>query len=270
MILSLDIFYLLSYLKQKVFKHHRLSIYIILIGFVVLIPADAISIHFFPQGINEKLTYIYIGYFSFRGILLPLEDNFQKKIFLQYYIFPEYLMFLRGLGVLIIFIILTPIFYFAIWNNDSEYFELDSSISSIITVTIIYTLSSFIKSYLVLKVIYYFSSQSVSFLIISESITGCLAEIIKFFISDNRDSALIVFLLIDILVIIITAIGTLVYDEILVIKKWGLDLNIAQEISTRALKEFDALYHLDIEEENEIDDTISIDERKKSIEFDEF
>ena len=257
-------------LKTKVFKHHKLSIYIILIGFIILIPTDAISIHLFSPSVDESLTYLYIGYFSFRGILLPLEDIFQKKLFLKYYIYPEHLMFFRGLGELIIFILLTPIFYFAIWNKDPEYLELASSIWSIITVTIIYTLSSFIKSYLVLKVIYYFSSQSVSFLIISESITGSLADIIHFFISDNRDSVLIVFLLIDIIVIIITATGTLIYDEILVIKKWGFDLNIAHEISTRALKEFDSLERIDTDEENEIDDIDSIDERKKSIEFDEY
>ena len=226
-----------------------------------------ISIHYFPQGINEKLTFIYIGYFSFRGILLPLEDNLQKKLFLEYYILPEHLMFIRSLGELVLFIIITPILYFSIWNKDPEYFVLASSVSSIILLAILYTISSFIKSYLVLKVIYFFSSQSVSFLIISESITGSLAEIIKYFISDNEESVQLVFLLIDILIIIITAIGTLIYDEILVIKKWGLDMNIAHEISKRALKEFGSLYPLneeeEEEEENEMDDD-SITDRKKS------
>ena len=259
-------------LKTKVFKHHKLSIFIILIGFIILIPTDVISIHYFPQGINEKLTFIYIGYFSFRGILLPLEDNLQKKLFLEYYILPEHLMFIRSLGELVLFIIITPILYFSIWNKDPEYFELVSGASNIILVAIIYTISSFIKSYLVLKVIYFFSSQSVSFLIISESITGSLAEIIKYFISDNEESVQLVFLLIDILIIIITAIGTLVYDEILVIKKWGLDLNIAHEISKRALKEIDLLYHLNEEEEeedeneNEMDDAQTND-RRPSIEM---
>ena len=68
-------------------------------------------------------------------------------------------------------------------------------------------------------VIYYFSSQSVSFLIISESITGSIYEIIKFFMSEKYDYKIII-LLIEIVIIIITTFGTLIYDEIIVIRKW--------------------------------------------------
>ena len=257
-------------LKAKVFKHHKLSIFIIFIGFIILIPTNAISIHFFPQGKNERLTYIYISIFAFRGILLPLEDIIEKKIFLKNNILPEHLMFFRGLGEFVLFIFLTPIFFFSKWNKEPDYFELASSAGSIALVTIIFITSSFIKAYLVLKVIYKFSAQSVSFLIVSESITYSIAEIIKFAISDKRDSELIVFLLLDILVIIITAIGTLIYDEILVIKKWGLDLNIAHKISKRAMREINSLYHLYSDALIEIDDVNRNEEkRKKSLEMPE-
>ena len=110
-----------------------------------------------------------------------------------------------------------------------------------ITLIVIYVSSSFIKSYLLLKVIYYFSSQSVSFLLISESITGSITEIINFFSSDDSNYVNIIFLTIDILIILLTSFGTLVYNEIIVLKKWGLDKNVAREITTRALLEVDKI-----------------------------
>ena len=36
------------------------------------------------------------------------------------------------------------------------------------------------------------------------------------------------------MVIFVTAFGTLVYDEIIIIKKWGLEIDVAAEISSRA------------------------------------
>ena len=88
-----------------------------------------------------------------------------------------------------------------------------------ITLIVIYVSASFIKQYLLLKVIYYFSSQSVSFLLISESITGSITEIINFFSSDDSNYVNIIFLTIDILIILLTSFGTLVYNEIIVIKR---------------------------------------------------
>ena len=120
-----------------------------------------------------------------------------------------------------------------------------------ITLIVIYVSSSFIKSYLLLKVIYYFSSQSVSFLLISESITGSITEIINFFSSDDSNYVNIIFLAIDILIILLTSFGTLLYNEIIVIKKWGLDKNVAREITTRALLEVDKIKILDNEDEDD-------------------
>ena len=56
---------------------------------------------------------------------------------------------------------------------------------------------------------------------------------------------------IDILIILLTSFGTLVYNEIIVIKKWGLDKNVAREITTRALLEVDKIKILDNEDEDD-------------------
>ena len=180
-------------------------------------------------------------------------------------------MFIKGLGGLFLILIITPILYGTIWINDNESFKLVSDLTNMITLIVIYVSSSFIKSYLLLKVIYYFSSQSVSFLLISESITGSITEIINFFSSGDSDYANIIFLTIDIIIILLTSFGTLVYNEIIVIKKWGLDKNVAREITSRALLEVDKIKISDHDDEYEDDDEEDgvHDEEPKMVELNE-
>ena len=255
-IIHLDILarYILSiiFLKTKVFKHHKLSIILITIGFIILIPIDILTVQN-SNRINAKLTYVYIGVVFYRGIFFPFEDTIVKQVYSNEYILPEYVMFLRGLGQLILIIFITPILYFFLWSNES--FDFVDNIAHIIITIIIYTFSSFIKAYLLLKIIYYFSSQSVSFLIISESLTGSISSIIKFFSFFKKRQLAIITFVIEIIVILITTFGTLVYDEIIVIKKWGLDTNVAREIASRAKIETDSI--------SVIDDNISENEEEE-------
>lgn len=259
--------YIFSYvlLENKIFKHHKFSIIIILIAFVILIPTDIISLHFYKrEPISETYTYMYIGFFLVRGMLFPLEDTFIKKVFIDDYIIPEFFMFIRGIGELILILIITPILYFTI--NKGKEIVLSENKGDIALVVVLYTISSFIKEYLIMKVIYYFSSQSVSFLIISESITASICEIILYFKSEGK-TIKSVFFIIQIIVILITTFGTLVFDEIIVIKKWGLDLNVAAEISKRARSEINSISYIDddsIEDNNEDEDEDkdNIDESK--------
>ena len=253
--------------KTKLFKHHIFSFFIILIGFIIIIPTDAISLHFFPNGVDEKLTYIYIGVFTIRGILYPVEDVIEKKVFMENYILPEHLMVIRGVGELFIVIIITPILYFTLWINEENCFALATDITKMIILIVIYIIGSFIKAYVLLKLIYYFSMQAVSFLIISESITGSITEIVEFFKSVNSDPFNIVFLLIDVIIIFLTAFGTFVYNEILIIKKWGLDKNVASKIASRAITEVHTINILD--QGDDVIDEEDIEGEKKMIELKE-
>jgi len=259
-IIHLDILarYLFSILilKTKVFKHHKLSLILIIIGFVISIPNDVLEI------LNSKkyvarLSFIYIGIFVYRAILFPLEDTLIKQIFSKEYILPEYIMFFRGTGELILIIIITPILYFCLFSKESLYFT-ENAIQIAFNI-IIYILSNFVKAFLLMKIIYYFSSQSVAFLIISESLTGSIFSIIrtsKYIEHIKRLYLAIVILIIEFIVILTSTFATLVYDEIIVIKKCGLDANVAKEISNRAKLESDIINLLnnsnnEIEEEEE-------------------
>ena len=255
-IIHLDIIirYILSIflLKIKIFKHHKFSFFLILINFLILIPTDAISLHFYTPNKDEKLTYIYIGMYSIRAILYPYEDVIIKKLFKDDYVLPEYLMFFRGVGELILILFLTPIFYFTLCADDILTFNED--IIKIVLTIILYTLAAFVKSYLLFKVIYYFSAQSVSFLIISESIACSVAEIIKYFNQNSFDDINIINLFIEIIVILNTTFGTLVYDEIIIIKKFGMNVNVRTEITLRGKLEVDSIGVVDNESDGEEED----------------
>jgi len=246
--------YIFSYLllETKIFKHHKFSIIIILISFAILGPTDIISMHIYPQDyIDIIYTYKYIGINLLTGVLFPLEDTFVKKIFTEDYIIPEFCMFLRGVGQLILIAIITPILYFTVWEVN---IHIEYNKGIIALVIILYFLSSFIKEYLINKVIYYFSSQSVSFLIISESITTSILEIILYLKNvesetDNKKFIKYLFFIIELIVILNTTFGTLVFDEIIVIKKCGLNLNVAKEISLRARSEILSISNLEDDDE---------------------
>ena len=137
-------------LKTKVFKHHKLSLILITIGFIILIPMDILQIQF-SEKIKDKLSYIYIGVFAYRGILFPFEDTIVKQIFSKEYILPEYIMFLRGIGELILLIIVTPILYFCLWSNES--FDFVHNKTQMAFNIIIYIVSSFIKAILLLTIL---------------------------------------------------------------------------------------------------------------------
>ena len=246
--------YIFSYLllETKIFKHHKFSIIIILISFAILGPTDIISMHIYPQDyIDIIYTYKYIGINLLTGVLFPLEDTFVKKIFTEDYIIPEFCMLLRGVGQFILIIIITPILYFTLWKGNI-YINQEYDKGTIVLVIILYSLQTFIKEYLLMKVIYYFSSQSVSFLIISESITTSIMEIILCFKDNKSQNLKYLFFAIELIVILITTFGTLVFDEIIVIKKWGLNLNVAKEISLRARSEIKSI--------SNFDDDVSIEE----------
>jgi hypothetical protein len=203
----------------------------IIIGFCILLPPDFILL---SRNRSKKmgLTVAYVAILALRGVSIPFEDTIIKKLFSENYIRPEKFMFYRGITVGIIIAVLTPILYFAFGVKWSISF----STANIITV-IIYTLASFVKSFFLLKIIYYFSSQSVSFLVISDSFPGTIFRIIDFIKENNKDAVGYILVIMELLGIIIIAFSTLIYDEVIIINKWGLNTNVRKGIIDRGEEE---------------------------------
>ena len=247
-LLDIIIRYLLSIfvLKIKVYKHHIWSILAIIIGFVLIVPIDIVKI-FVGNEKDKKDSFYYIGIMSLRALFFPLEHTLIKKFYSNYYILPENLLFFMGIIQCILLGILTPIFISTkVFNDDLNYDPLK------IFMSIIYTLISFVKQTITLKIIYLFSSQSVSFLIISTALAGSIKDIIDFFKKSDKSSINIINYLsffFGIIAFIIIIFGTLVYDEILIINKWGLNFNVKKGIYERSLSEIDMTLE-DVEEDD--------------------
>lgn len=234
-------------LNKKLPRHHILAAIVVSIVFIILCVADLISLKYYSPNIDKILTGKYVFIFLLRAILFPLEDTIIKILFNEDYIIPQNFMFFRGVGELILLIItIIPILYKYGWKIEDFKSIFINDLKKIIAISIIYTWSSFIKAHELLNVIYYYSSQSVSFLIISESISYSIVEIIK---SNEKDN--IIILVVEIICIIFSTFATLIYDEIIVIKKWGLDKDVATEIVKRAELEINAIGLLSSDNDDE-------------------
>ena len=232
-------------------RHRVVSMFGIFVGFLFLIPADIILLINQNNG-NMRISYVAI--LALRGLSIPFEDTYIKKLYIENYILPEKFMFFRGILVSMIIAVLTPILYFSFGIHWDIHFK-----TSNIICIIIYTLTSFVKAYFLLKIIFYFSSQSVSFLVISESVSGSILQIIKFF-NDKIDFIQVLLLFLEIIGIIIIAFSTLLYDEIIIIKKWGLDLNVRKVIISRGKEDVEKTIELEINRDSTFEEVLNQDD----------
>ena len=183
----------------------------------------------------EFYSLLYVGVLSIKAILFPLEHTLIKKFYNDYYILPEYLLFSIGIIETIILIILSQILYFTIFKEKLFY-----QTWNIIT-SFVYILISFLKQTIIMKIIYIFSSQSVSFLIISTSIASSINDIIDFITKENKGKNKIYDYLgffFELFALIIIFFATMVYDEIIIVNKCGLNLNVKKGIQNRSFIEF--------------------------------
>ena len=234
-------------------RHRVVSMAGIFVGFLFLIPADIILLKLkFAE--NMRLSVGYVAILALRGFSIPFEDTYIKKLYIENYVLPEKFMFFRGIIVSIIIVVLTPILYFSFGISWNINFETKNIIS-----IIIYTLACSVKAYFLLKIIFYFSSQSVSFLVISESVSGSILQIIKFF-KVEIDFVQVLLLFLEIIGIIIIAFSTLLYDEIIIIKKWGLDLNVRKEIISRGKEDVEKTIELEINRDSTFEEVLNQDD----------
>ena len=259
-LLDIIIRYILSIiiLKIKIFKHHIWSIFAIIIGFFLIVPFDICDVYF-EEEINNVVASIYIGVISLKSVFYPLENTYVKKFFNEFYVLPEYLLFSIGVVEVIIFLIITPILY-AI-NVLKFNFNFGTEI---VTMTIIYIFTKAVREYILIKFIYLFSSQFVAFLIISLPISGSIMDIINFIRTKDKSQIPVYayisfpFELISLGFIIF---GTLMYDEIIIVNKFGLNFNVKKGIIERALIDTKSTIPEEIEP---FDDTESINATTKS------
>ena len=237
--IALDIIvrYILSVfiLKIVVYKHRIFSMITIGIGLAIFIINDILLIIF---GSNYELskTFIFAAIASISGFTYPIEDTLIKQIFSEEYLFPANFQFYRGITELILIAVITPILFFS--------FKLKlvfvGNVSIMIPALIINALADFIKSFITFKIIYHYSSQSVSFLRISQSFGSSITKFIGIFGNNNNKNNIdrgwkIILIILEFISVIIILFASLVYDEIVIINKCGLNKNVKLGIIYRGL-----------------------------------
>ena len=245
LLISIDIFvrYIFSIfvLKSVIYKHGKFSLILMGIGFIILLTADFLLIFCATSNLNINKTLSFTGILLFRSVIIPYEHTIIKQLFLNNYIIPELMQFIRGLFELVIILIITPILYYS-FNLDSKFnFDKLTVIFMIINILV-----GFIKAYILLKVIYNYSIQSVSFLLISQSLPYSIYGIIyvfKYVEEKNADDFILISF--EILGILIILFATLVYDEIIIINKWNLNKNVKLFIMKRGEDENEDMDNLD-------------------------
>ena len=205
-----------------------------ILAFIIIIPFDFLDIDNNKE-INTFYTFLYIILLTVKTILYAFEDSLIKQFFNIYFILPIKMLF----SIAIIETIILSIFSLILFLTDVIQFKLITS-SGVIIFIILYILTTTIREYILMKLIYSYSPLSVVFLLISQNIAFSIIDIIKF-ISDRDDipSHAYISFPFKIISIIIIILATSLYDEIIIINKWGLNLNIKKGIMERAQLESD-------------------------------
>ena len=103
-----------------------------------------------------------------------------------------------------------------------------------------------------MKIIYIFTSQYVSFLIVSESLAGTLNFLIN--INNMNKTTPIneeIYLTIELLSLFIVIFGTLMYNEMIIINKWGLQENTKKGLLLKEQKESNTINLVPVEDNDE-------------------
>ena len=235
--LSIDIIartlFSIIFLKIKVRRHHKLSIVLCMLGFILMFVSDTMTI--IKEHIDSKDVIIFMMIIFPRVILFPLEDVFNKILFNDFFL-PHSLIFWRGVTQFIFFLFILPILYFKDKIN-FEYLKEIRKSTKIIHSTV-FTIISLIRNLCLMNVIYIFNSHYVSFLLV-------------IIIFDNT-----IHFSKDILALIIIMLGTLIFNEMIIINACGLKEKTKKGLlSTEKIdgENLDSFYYADDDEDTEED-----------------
>jgi hypothetical protein len=215
--------------KFNIYKHHLFSIIMIIIGLIILfINEFLICYDNFNDLESETKAIICALILLLKSIIFPIEETLISQFFINEYLYPEQMQFIRGLIESIIIIIVTPIL--------SLSFDIKLKFRCeypIIIFNIIFVLQNFFKNYIKLKLISHFSAQCVSFLISCKTLILPIIRIIM--LPKTIEVKLLIFG--TIIGTFIIVFSLLVYDEIIIINKCGLNHNVKRIIQQRAIQD---------------------------------
>ena len=203
-------------LRTKITKHHIFSIIITIIGYSINSIIDGFVADF--EGIKKIIIYSF--FILPRVIFFPLEDVINQILLSKDYLMPHILMFYRGIIEFIILLIVTIILIF---TGKINFNFKEDNILIIIILRCFLIISYSIKAFFLMEIIYIFNLQYVSFLVVSESFGDFLYLVYLNFSEENKYYDNKYYFIFEIISLIIIIFGTLIYNEIIIINKSGLN-----------------------------------------------
>ena len=255
--LSIDIIartlFSIIFLKIKVRRHHKLSIVLCMLGFILMFVSDMMTI--IKEHIDSRDVIIFMMIIFPRVILFPLEDVFNKILLFNNFFLPHSLLFWRGVTQCFFFLFILPILYF----NDKINFEYLKEIKTTkrIIHSIVFAIISLIRNLCLMNVIYIFNSHYVSFLLVIIIFDNTIQQFLE---NDKKYSFKeikgIIYFSIDILALIIIMLGALIFNEMIIINACGLKEKTKKGLLSNAKidgENSDSFYYADDDEDTEED-----------------
>ena len=168
-----------------------------------------------------------------KSVIFPIKDTLISQFFINEYLYPEQMQFIRGLIESIIITIVTPILSLSF----GKALRFSSEPQKIIF-NIFFVLQNFFNNYIKLKLISHFSVQCVTFLITCRNVILPLIRIMR------NKMIKVELLILYIIGTFIIVFSLLVYDEIIIINKYGLNHNVKRIIQQRASQDMKDMENL--------------------------
>lgn len=216
-------------LKTQFYKHHIFSLFISSIGFILMGIIGLIKL--IKQG-NANNNYYYILFTLISEVVISLEDVICSILLLDKFLLPHVLMFWRGLICLGLLLILIPILILTGKVDLVNYYDFLKKDYLKILLKILLIIYSFFKSFITMKIIYIFTPQHVAFL----NVVFSLGVYIEYMIFPNGSLDLIPDIF-DIIFLLLIIIGILIFTEIIIINKFGLNEETKKELLLKEKKD---------------------------------
>jgi len=213
--------------------HHKVAIIITLIPLVLMSSIDIYSLFREDQKIQFSNKLIYIILNTSFCICYPFSNSL-FTILMNNYLTPIVLMFWIGIFGAILFVILFPILYLTnVLKLGAIEFD---NFTLFIIIKIVYIILTFIKFYFYFKVINRFSPTYMLFMCSIKTYCSFIARLFLL-LKGSSFKGSILCIIINFISLIIVSFGALLFNEIIIIHKFGLDKKTKLFLSRFSIEE---------------------------------
>ena len=228
-------------LNTNFYFHHYVSFFINVVILLIVF-----LVEFFYKMKEYSIYFLLISFFQY--ILYSLEDIINKLILIKLYIYPESLLFYKGLFTFIYFILFT--IFVAVFKDVKLYNDFNAkAFVSQLFIKLIYISFNILRSIFLVKVIDIFSSQHISFLKVLETISLFFyyyfdniykknnkkySDIDDYFNNDDEDNYTDLVDLVEIMSCFILLLSSLIHNEIIILNCYKLKRNTKYFLSIEA------------------------------------